>query len=51
MEECRGLPHKQYFLLAVVTMETPIPGLAAVSGDVTAHVDDIIRGDRRVDEE
>lgn len=32
-------------------METPIPGLFPVSGNVTAHVDDIIHRDRRVDQD
>lgn len=53
-EEGKAL-HKEYFLwrvvLAVVTMETPVPGLVPVGGDVTAHVDDIILRDGRVDED
>lgn len=36
--------------IRVVTMETPVPGLLGVSGDVTAHMDDIIHGDRWVDQ-
>ena len=35
----------------MVTMETPVPGLVPVSGDVAANVDDIIRGERRVDQD
>ncbi len=35
----------------MATMETPVPGLVQVGGDVTAHVDDIIHRDRRVDED
>lgn len=35
----------------MVTMETPVPGPVPVGGDVTADVDDIIRRDRRVDED
>lgn len=34
-----------------VTIKTPVPGLVVVSGDVAADVDDIVRGDRRVDED
>lgn len=37
-------------LSAVVTMETPVPGLVSVRRDVTADVDDVIRGDRWVNE-
>lgn len=33
---------------STVTMETPVPGVVPVGGDVTADVDDIICGDGRV---
>lgn len=37
--------------VCVITVETPVPCFVLVSTDVTADVDDIIGGDRRVHED
>lgn len=37
--------------LRTITMETPVPGLVLVDGDVMTNVDDIIHGERRLDKD